>query len=91
MDPCGGTGRRCPCGRRIRAEVGGRNGSNGGVGAPFSTRGRRGQGGWGVNNVEGWSRGSAGLRFFASGPYFSSRGWNRGSAGVALSECEREE
>jgi hypothetical protein len=86
MDPCGGAGRRCPCGRRIRAEAGGRNGSNGGVGAPFSTcrrRGRRGGLG-GVNSVEGRSRGSAGLRFFASGPYFSSRGWNRGSAGGAL-------
>jgi hypothetical protein len=38
----------------------------------------------GLNSVGGRSRGSAGLRIFAFGPYFSSRGWNRGSARVAL-------
>jgi hypothetical protein len=43
------------------------------------------EGGFGCPLELGPSRGSAGVRFFAPGPYFLSWGSSRGSIGVALS------
>jgi hypothetical protein len=62
-------------GRRGQVVEGGRNGSNSGVGAPFSTRRRRGWRG----ESRGWIVIEAGIRtllecVFCSEPYFFSRG-----------------
>jgi hypothetical protein len=66
-----------------RARVGGAMANhrmNSGRGLPTHPREKGLEGG-----SRGWSRGFAGLRFFALSPYFFSRGSSRGSAGVALS------
>jgi hypothetical protein len=56
--------------KKLRSVARGGKLPNDGVGAPFSTRRRRGRRGGvgGVNSVGGHSRGSAGLQFFALGP-----------------------